>query len=149
MKEKLAYLIVILAMLLVPVQAFDLEELRPAGTVSVWQMEGWTRIRTDTGDAGEGEDLEEAYQNMKEKAMGEVFLDTAEYLILIGEHDDKETLTRYLGRNIRVCEATCEVDLKKAEQYLASHKPTMRLKDMQAGSKVQQLRWEDMEFRLS
>lgn len=149
MRRKLGYLIVIGAMLLVPAEGIDVGRLQPVEVVSILEREEGIRIQTDTGNVGRGMDLKEAYEDMKTAASGEVFLDTAEYLILEGEITDKEMLLRYFRPKTRVCKAAGEIDMEKAAQYLAVHKPEKCLKDINTGDELQELQQKGPGFSLS
>ena len=65
-----------------PHPARDIADLKPVRAIYI-HMEGRTlHIETDTGDSGAGGDLSEAHEALRAEADGEIFLDTAEFLIL-------------------------------------------------------------------
>lgn len=149
MKRKMAYILVIGVMLLIPAHGIDVGRLRPVEAVQISQKEGSICIRTDTGDIGTGENLEEAYEDMKKTSSGNVFLDTAAYLIIEGEAPEREILLQYFRPKSRICRASGEVDICKAVQYLALHRPEFCLKEYDPKKPLQVLEQKENGFLLS
>lgn len=110
-----------------PHPAQDIAKLDPVQAVYI-DMEGdFYRIRTDTGDQGRGESLTEAETQLRANASGEVYLETAEYLILDPDVPITEELFAILHPDCRVCFSEEEPDLPAAAEYLSVHKPDLRL----------------------
>ena len=65
-----------------PHPAKDIAKLKPVRAVYLYMELEKLHIETDTGDSGSGTTLAEAYSDMRSGADGEIFLDTAEFLIL-------------------------------------------------------------------
>ena len=150
MKRYILYIVVLLAMLAVPAQRNDVGRLLPVEVIAVYQDVGGVRIETDTGNVGTGRDLESAYRNLKGTAAGEIFLDTADYLILYGEAKQlSEKLREYLKLGIRVCAGEGEIDLVEASEYLSVHIPNMRLKDENIASRLAVLTRKETGYCLS
>lgn len=125
------YLAGLVVLLLLPEgQGQDVSELRPAELVYINKEAYRVQVSTDMGDSGIGIDLAAAVKDMQENAPGEVFLDTAEYVLVTEEtkHLIPE-LKRYLRPGIRVALAAGEIDPETAPAYLRAHKPSVLLKD--------------------
>ena len=81
-------------------------------------------LKTDTGDMGSGESLQEALANMQKTASGRIFLETADLLLLSESSADLlPELRTVLRPAVRVCIANQEPDLKAAAEYLSYHEP--------------------------
>ena len=65
-----------------PHPARDVAKLEPIQTLYVYINGTELSIETDTGAKGTGKTLTEAAADMKANASGEIFLDTAEFLLL-------------------------------------------------------------------
>ncbi|MBP3672496.1 MAG: hypothetical protein J6J18_01560 [Oscillospiraceae bacterium] len=135
MKRYILYIVVLLALLAVSAEGNDVGRLLPVEVISVYKEEGTVKIETDTGNMGAGEDFEAAYQNLRSNASAEIFLDTADYLILYGDAQGQiEQLRVYLKPGIKVCTGVGEMDLVSAAEYLSIHTPDKRLKDVNRDS---------------
>ena len=110
-----------------PHPARDIADLKPVRAVYI-HMEGRTlHIETDTGDSGSGPDLAEASADLRSKADGEIFLDTAEFLILDPEVPITGEIFALLRPDCRVTFTDASPDLEKAAAYLAQHPPILTL----------------------
>lgn len=115
-----------------PHPARDISELEPVEVVWLHMEESRLVIETDTGAKGTGKTLSEASENMKTAASAEIFLDTAEYLIIdpdIPIPDDCFTLFR---PDCKVCFTTASPDMEKAADYLSAHTPPISLSQLRA-----------------
>ena len=65
-----------------PHPARDIADLKPVRAVYLYIDGRGISIETDTGDSGSGRDLGEAADDLRAKADGEIFLDTAQFLLL-------------------------------------------------------------------
>ena len=113
-----------------PFSGSDVAQLQPVQVVGVEMDDGVVTVSTDTGDVGVGNDLQGAFQNLKDTTMGQVFLETAEYLLvdpsamgLVPE------LMGYLRAGCGVCLMEADVDMEKVGLYLEAHPPTVTLQD--------------------
>ena len=68
-----------------PHPARDIARLEPVRAVYLYMERGRLCIETDTGDSGSGADLAEATADLRSRADGEIFPDTAEFLLLAPE----------------------------------------------------------------
>lgn len=150
MMRRWLYVIVILAMLVVPTQSIEIGRLQPVEVVMISVSDGVVRIETDTGNTGTGSDLKTAYEQMKAQASAEIFMDTADYLILTGDAAvPKEDLMAYLDPKIRVCTGSGVLDIGGAAAYLSVHKPVTRLRELNEQSALQTLTQKQTGFCLS
>lgn len=96
---------------------------------------GQVRIETDTGAWGAGDSLKSAFLNMKNTASSQVFLDTADYLILTEACEGLlPALTEYLRPSCSLCLERGTSDLEKAGEFLKYHQPEVTIKDYRAGA---------------
>ena len=117
-----------------PHPARDISELKPVWVVYLY-MDGETLcIETDTGDSGSGKDLAEAASDLRSDADGEIFLETAEFLILSPEVAVTSLFYQYLRPGCRICQAENPPDLETAADYLTAHPPPMTLAHLRAES---------------
>lgn len=115
-----------------PHPARDISRLDPVQVVYLYMEEGRLHMETDTGDHGSGPDLSSAAGQMKAEADAELFLDTAEYLILSPEVPVTSDFFRLLRPGCRVCIVEGTPDLAAAAQYLAIHTPETTLAHLRA-----------------
>ena len=110
----------------------DIADLKPVRAVSIY-MEGRSiHIKTDTGDSGAGPDLTEAYEALKSGADGEIFLDTAEFLILDPDVPITEETYEIFRPDCKVIFLNVQPDLEKAPDYLAQYPPKLTLAQLRA-----------------
>ena len=115
-----------------PHPARDIADLKPVRAVYI-HMEGRTlHIETDTGDSGAGSNLTEACADLRSKADGEIFLDTAEFLILDPKVPITEGFYSLLRPDCRVTFTDATPDLEKTAAYLTQHLPKLTLARLRA-----------------
>ena len=115
-----------------PHPARDIADLKPVRAVYI-HMEGRNfHVQTDTGDSGSGPDLAEACADLRSKADGEIFLDTAEFLILDPKVPITEVFYSLLRPDCRVTFTDAPPDLEKAAAYLSQHPPKLTLARLRA-----------------
>lgn len=153
MKKWLWYALVIGAVALLSgnsAAGTDVGKLQPVQVVRVSSAAGQVLIETDTGNWGIGETLKNAFEDMKETASAEIFLDTADYLIVDERCRELLTaLTAYLRPSCAVCVGDGEVDMEKIGEFLEYHKPELTLSRYQAGeTDLPVLRTEDGRMEL-
>lgn len=138
MKRIALYIAALAVALLIPTKGTDIGKLQPVELASIDLEEGWIVLRTDTGDSGIGQSVEEALQNLKDTTAGIVFLDTADYLLTTPEASETaKKLTPYLKGSVRICAVEGNVDLEEAAEYLSVHPPKVILKDFLEVSELQ------------
>ena len=114
----------------------DIAKLEAVKTLEVSVRNGQVRLWTDTGSLGIGRTLPDAFENLKETASGEVFLETAEYLLLTPDCKALlDDLWSYLRPSCVVCLLDGEGDLDEVGTYLDAHQPQNTLMDYRAGER--------------
>ena len=108
-----------------PHPARDIAKLKPIRAVCLYRDGGALTIETDTGDSGSGPTLTEAYTDMKSRADGELFLDTAEFLVLDPAVPVTPDLWDLLRPACQVIFSNEPQDLNTVCEYLTIH-PTER-----------------------
>lgn len=118
----------------------DVGQLRPVEVLWVRTEQGKVCLRTDLTDVGSGENVEAATADLKQRASGEVFPETAEYL-LINEKDQDllAELIPELRPSCMVCLVRGEVDLQQVGAYLRAHPPQRTLAQYQAGEGLEEI----------
>lgn len=119
-----------------PFQGTDVARLQPVELISVSQEENQVLVETDTGDSGRGQTLELALEDLYNSTPGEIFLETAEYLLITPEAQSLLLeLTQTLRPSCKVCLREGEADLAEAAAYLSVHEPRLTLQDYRTGEK--------------
>ena len=60
----------------------DIGKLQPVALLQLSREARTLVIETDTGDMGQGETLEEAFEDLKQSTPAAIFLETADYLLV-------------------------------------------------------------------
>lgn len=141
MKRWLIYGVIALAVVLLMKEenrpGTDVAKLEPARLMWVENVGGGVSLRTDMDHTGWGKNLEAAVQDMEMTAFGQVFLDTAEYLLISPDALRwLPELSELLRSSCQVCLADGVADLAAATEYLAAHKPDYALQDWRKGEKT-------------
>lgn len=119
-----------------PFQGTDVARLQPVELISVSREENQVLVETDTGDSGRGQTLELALEDLYNSTPGEIFLETAEYLLITPEAQSLLLeLTQTLRPSCKVCLREGEADLAEAAAYLSVHEPRLTLQDYRTGEK--------------
>lgn len=114
----------------------DVAKLQPVQVVYLTCPEGQIVIETDTGDWGNGETLKEALQDMKATSSREVFLDTADYLLISqGCVDLLPAMMKQLRPSCSVCFTDGVPDMERAGVFLQQHAPQITLMQYRAGER--------------
>lgn len=121
-----------------PHPARDIARLKPVRAVYLYMEQGALTIETDTGDAGAGADVAEACADLRAGADGEIFLDTARYLILSREVPVTDAFYALFRPGCRVVYTNDLPDLEKVSDYLDIHNPPLTLANLRALHK-----WEE------
>lgn len=114
--------------------AVDVGKLEPVETVLLRIGENEIVVYTDTGAAGNGRTLKEAWEELRSTAGAEVFPDTASKLLIWGDPAvcRKEILEMFRPSCL-VCRAEGWIDPESATRYLSVHKPRLNLNRLRAG----------------
>ena len=108
-------------------------KLIPVELVQILRTEQGYVVRTDTENRGSGETLSQAFADLKDKASGEIFLETAEYVLLTeNARDCVRNLSGYFRPGTQIYQAPPLEDLAFAAEYLGQHSvssPLFRLEE--------------------
>ena len=115
-----------------PHPAKDIADLEPVRVVYLFRQGATLRIETDTGAWGSGEDLAQALEAMRSGADGEIFLETAEFLLLSPQVPVTEDFYTLLRPGCGVVYTDQKPDLTAAARYLTVHPPKTKLRDLRA-----------------
>lgn len=114
----------------------DIGKLQPIQVVRLTCPQGQVCMETDTGDVGMGENLKSALADMKLSAPAEIFLDTADYLIISpGCMDLLPAVMQYLRPSCSVCLEEGKPDMEQVGVYLQQHAPSITLMQYRAGER--------------
>ena len=112
----------------------DVGKLLPVQVVMVSRDEEKVVVQTDTGDFGVGDTLTAAVEDMKASAPGEIFLETAEHLLLAPAcMDVLEDAAALLRPSCTLCLVEGEPDMEKLGDFLKLHAPSVTLMEYKAG----------------
>ena len=112
----------------------DVAKLRPVEVVVVTCSEKIIKIQTDTGDVGVGEDLTQAVEQLKTTTPAEIFLETAEYLLISEEcRSMVPELMEYLRPSCSVCILEGEPEMDNVGTFLKIHGLEVTLTEYKAG----------------
>lgn len=115
-------------------EGIDVARLQPAQIVRISQKNGSIEVQTDTGAQGEGIHLQAALLDMSAKAPADVFLDSADYLLLSEDTLPLiDQLFAVLPPSCRVCLEEGSADLERAGFFLQAHTPNVTLLDCMVG----------------
>ncbi len=129
-----------IGILVSPSQGRDVASLRPVEILSIYKEADQLWVETDTGDLGVGTDLNGALEDLKQTASGEIFLDTADYVLVTAETMAwLPEVKRRLRPAAEIVEVKEQLELAVAAEFLSVHKPGLSLKDYHKESKIPQL----------
>ena len=134
MRRWIVYTLVLaMALFLSPAEKTDVGDLLPVELLHIYYSnEGTVCVETDTGDFGTGETLDRALSDLKATASGNIFLDTADYLVIAREAIPLlPRLWEILRPATQVCLGT-GADPETA-RFLSAHKPGVTLNAIRAG----------------
>ena len=130
---KIALLAAVILLPKLGTPAVDVGRLEPVQAVLLTGTEHSVELRTDTDAVGEGKTLAEAVAALRSGASREVFLDTADFLLLSGEIPSNEALLEAFRPACAVCRTDSDTDPEAAAAYLRQHPPTRTLGELRAG----------------
>ena len=129
--KKLLAALGILVLLFPSRESVELGTLRPVELVYIHREGDMLWIETDTEDRGRGRDLAAALENLKETSQGEIFLATADYLLLgPGTEDALEELSDRIRPGAQAALAHGEQDPQLAAGWLRTHPSGCTLRQM-------------------
>ncbi len=113
-------------------EASDVAKLQPVELIRISRQGKDILVEMDTGEQGLGETLAEAFADLKEKTTGDVFLDTADQVLLTRETEElAPELLKFLRPACRICLEEGKADLKKAAAFLDTHQSGITLMNCQ------------------
>lgn len=115
-----------------PHPAGDLSKLDPVRAVYLYMDRGMLFIETDTGDSGSGLTLAQAAASMQAQADREIFLETAQFLILDPDVPITEDIYHIFRPGCAVLYTETAPDLKTVSDYLDIHRPKTTLAHLRA-----------------
>lgn len=115
-----------------PLPAKDIAKLDPVRAIYLYIENGVLTIETDTGDSGSGVSLTDAAAWMKADADREIFLETAEFLILDPAVPVTEEFFTLLRPGCQVVFSAEPPDLEVVGDYFGIHEPNLTLAKLRA-----------------
>ena len=127
-RSRILFYIMALTLLFLNRGGTDIGRLRPVEVIQLYEKNGFLFLETDTEDLGWGVTVEEAVKKLKETTPGQIYLDTADYL-LVEDGADKylEDVLPYLKRSTLVAYGPEKLDLQEVAAYLRVHRPTVTI----------------------
>lgn len=113
-----------------PHPARDIAKLEPVQLVYIYKEAGSLCIETDTDHRGAGRDILEAAADLRSKADGEIFLETAEFLLLEEDVIVTADFFTLLRPGAGVVYTGERPDLTAAAEYLSIHPPEHTLREL-------------------
>ena len=130
MKKGVLYAVLLIGAILVPTQPKELGTMVPVETIIIKEMDGAVAVETDTGDCGMGSTLQLAMEDLMNRAVGAIDLDTTAYLIVNkGAEELIGKMNQYIKGSVRVCITEEPVEIQSATEYMRHHRPATRLRD--------------------
>ena len=130
----LAAVVLVAALGWMPFHGTDVAKLQPVELLCVMADGGKVKVQTDTGESGQGAMLQEAVFDLKESTAGEIFLDTADFLLLSESALYlMDEMGAYLRPGCKVCLFTDAPETETAARFLRTHAPDKTLLDYRAG----------------
>ena len=147
--KKWGILLMLLAFWLLPGQGKDAAELIPVEVVRVAIQDGQVQIETDTGQTGTGGNWAEAVEKLRAGAAGEIFLDTADVLLVgPGAGNILPQLEGDIRPGCGVYQYNGEAMTEDAAAYLRAHPSGTDFLEALAGKTVPVLKSEGGELRI-
>ena len=113
-----------------PHPARDIAKLEPVQLVYIYKEMDHLCIETDTDHRGAGRDILEAAADLRSKADGEIFLETAEFLLLEEDVTVTADFFTLLRPGAGVVYTGERPDLTAAAEYLSIHPPEHTLREL-------------------
>ena len=137
MKRCILYIMIAVAVLVVPVERTDVADLRPVQTVALYETPDGYLLETDTGDFGQGGTVDAAYQDLLRTTPGVIYLDTADFL-LVSENSQSRIpeIGKYLKTSVRCCLVSGQWDLEEVSEFLSVHNDLPEISGWKSGGKL-------------
>lgn len=122
---------------IIPHHRIAVGKLEPVEVIYFQRIGELCTVETDTGSLGQGDDFEVALENLKINALGEVFLDTVDNIII--QEDCEEHLTavyKNFRPATRVYAAERVEDIEKTAIYLRTHIENVSISEYLSGEKT-------------
>lgn len=140
MKRIVLYVLILVAVFVLPVKPAEVENLEPIQTVWLCSENGNIILQTDTEDKGGGISVAEALEDMKLHSDRLVYLDTAQFLLVSENAVDRiAEIQPYLKGSVKICRWDGTGDITKASRYMQSHKTGCRLSCWEPGAELPEL----------
>lgn len=108
-----------------------LETLKPVEVLYLFQEGEELVLCTDTGDVGRGRNPRQAVENLKATTSGNLFLDTADQLVLTEDTAwAMDDLWDFLRPATEVCMTLDSIDPETVAPYLTAHSPGVTILDV-------------------
>lgn len=150
MKRWILAVLALLTVSALPSQGSDIGNLRPVGLLYVYWKDGMICTETDSGDYGQGGDLQSALLDMEASSQGEIFLETTEELVVT---ESVQVLLPQLKAILRpgthVLLGPAELNPKEAYAYLSAKKEGTQLKEWQKGTHLTKLETAEGRFHIA
>jgi hypothetical protein len=119
-----------------PFEMSDIAKLKPVEAVRISVIQRMICVETDTGDLGAGEDLPKAFADLKQTASGDIYLETADRLLVSPQAVFLlPELKAYLRPGCNVCVALGEADMGDISEFLRNHEPGVTLQNYWTGNR--------------
>ena len=128
-------MLVLAAVLVCPTKATDVGKLQPVQTIAVYRDEDGYAVLTDTDDAGRGERVSSAIDNLKATTPATIYLDTAQYLI-VDDESVIDSIRPHLKKSVKLCRFVGQPPMKTVSKFLSAHKVDITLADWRAGANL-------------
>ncbi len=136
MKRWILLLVLGALLLWQPFSASDMAQLKPVEVIRVTTAPSGILVETDTGEMGMGNNLKEAFTDLKNTSSGDIFMETADRLLISPMAVELlPELTDYLRPACNICVDMGEAELASVNAFLSIHEPGVTLQDHQAGQK--------------
>lgn len=114
--------------------AMDVGKLEPVEAVHLTKTAGALHVETDSGSVGQGKTLAEAVADLQNGASAQVFLGSADKLLVTGDMTEfwPEIFEEFRPA-CQVCVAEERVDLAQAAAYLDIHPTGLTLTQLRGG----------------
>lgn len=137
MKKIIFYVLILLIALWIPVRKMDISNLEPIQAVGIKKTGEQYVITTDTQAMGVGKTIKQAVESMKRECEKIVYLDTAKYLLVSDECTAAVSeLSESLKNNVKVAIWDGLEELKKAAQYMQSHRIGVKIDECFVDTKL-------------
>lgn len=134
------YALILGALWFAPLNRIEIANLEPIEAVWMHLENNAVVLKTDTEDEGIGATVEEALADMKQNSTGMIYLDTARYLFIDEEAQERiGEIADYLRRSVRLCKWDGIGSLQEVVKYVDAHKIGETLQNWKSSGKLPNL----------